>query len=468
MEIVTPTSEFDFKSITLADPQPLAGHAGFYFTQLSTSGAGAGTDEMSKSLCLQLPECVSKQGIVDIKNAKYLDLMFDRDTHDELMHWLETLEYTCQDIIDSKKDLWFQTELTRDDIETMMTQIIRLYQSGKYMLMRVFIDVNKGGQKCIAYDENEIGYDIDTLEAGKKMIPLVMIEGVKFSSRSFEISLKLVQVMVIGETEKKSSCLIKRPTEIENKKVLTTGAETRTIKKTAIVPAVAPAPLENQILLKAKPLLQQSIAAKPSTGQPLGVKPLVQQSIATVATVATVATKSLATKPSGVQPLVTKPLVTKPLATKPLATKPSGVQSVAVKPLNAQPLNAQPLNARPLEKPVQENIETLKPIIKKTNTVGIEIRNNLDKVKNAEKKNDIEEITINYEDVSDSICLKNPNEVYYEMYKNARAKAKQCRINSITAYLEAKQIKTKYMLDDLDDDSDDESDDENYIVEAAD
>ena len=458
MEIVTPTSEFDFKTINLADPQPLAGHAGFYFTQLSTSGAGAGTDEMSKSLCLQLPECISKQGIVDIKNAKYLDLMFERDTHDELMHWLETLEYTCQDIIDSKKDLWFQTELTRDDIETMMTQIIRLYQSGKYMLMRVFIDVNKGGQKCIAYDENEIGYDIDTLEAGKKMIPLVMIEGVKFSSRSFEISLKLVQVMVMGQTEKKSSCLIKRPTDVLKKKVAV--AETRTIKKTALTPAVAvaPAPLENQILLKARPLLQQSIPAKPSTGQPLGVKPLVQQSIATVATVATVATKSLATKPSGVQPLATKPSIAKPLTVQPV------IKPLASKP----PLNAQPLNTQPLEKPVQENIGTLKPIIKKTNTVGIEIRNNLDKVKNAEKKNDIEEITINYEDVSDSICLKNPNEVYYEMYKNARAKAKQCRINSITAYLEAKQIKTKYMLDDLDDDSDDESDDGNYIVEAAD
>ena len=45
------------------------------------------------------------------------------------MSWIEQLEYRCQDIIDSKKDLWFQTELTRDDIETMMTQVSRLYQS---------------------------------------------------------------------------------------------------------------------------------------------------------------------------------------------------------------------------------------------------------------------------------------------------------------------------------------------------
>ena len=41
----------------------------------------------------------------------------------------------------------------------------------------------------------------------------LMFDGVKFSSRSFEISLKLIQVMVIDLTDKKSSCLIKRTSE---------------------------------------------------------------------------------------------------------------------------------------------------------------------------------------------------------------------------------------------------------------
>ena len=49
--------------------------------------------------------------------------------------------------------------------------------------------------------------------------------------------------------------------------------------------------------------------------------------------------------------------------------------------------------------------------------------------------------------------------MYYELYKKAREKAKQCRIAAIEAYLEAKQIKTKYMLFD-EDDSDDLSDDD--------
>ena len=66
--------------------------------------------------------------------------------------------------------------------------------------------------------------------------------------------------------------------------------------------------------------------------------------------------------------------------------------------------------------------------------------------------------------------MKNPNEVYYEIYKQAREKAKDCRQKAIEAYLEAKQIKTKYMLHDLDDleDSEDseDDDDENYNVDS--
>ena len=195
MEIVTHTDSFDFKKISLSDPEPLAGSSGFYFTKLTT--------EKDNQLYLQLPECLTKQGLVNIKNSKYIDLMFERKDHDDLMRWVENIEYRCQDIIDSKKDLWFQSELTRDDIETMMTQITRLYQSGKYVLIRSFIDINKtnGTYKCISYDENKIGIDLELLESNDTIIPLVMIEGVKFSSRSFEISIKLVQLMVTNHSK---------------------------------------------------------------------------------------------------------------------------------------------------------------------------------------------------------------------------------------------------------------------------
>jgi len=381
MEIVSPAPDFNFKTISLGDPQPLNGHAGFYFTQLSVGNE-------NKALCLQLPECVTKQGIVNIKNGKYLDLMFERGSNDELMRWVEQLEYTCQDIIDSKKDLWFQTELTRDDIETMMTQIARLYQSGKYMLMRVFMDTPNS--KCIAYDENEIGFDLELLEANKPVIPLIVIEGVKFSTRSFEISLKLVQVMVMGKMEKKSTCLIKKKQQDLGDYSL---EENSVVSAPAVVEPVSVIEKPVPVLEKAVP---EPVLAKPNT---VLAKP-----------------NTVLAKPNTV---LAKPNT--------VLAKPNTVlaQPVLAQPVLAQPVLAQPVLAQP-----------------------------------AIKKNEIEEVTIDYDEVEDdSIFLKKPDEVYYELYKKAREKAKQCRIAAIEAYLEAKQIKTKYMLFD-EDDSDDLSDDD--------
>ena len=55
----------------------------------------------------------------------------------------------------------------------------------------------------------------------------------------------------------------------------------------------------------------------------------------------------------------------------------------------------------------------------------------------------------------DSIILKKPNQVYFELYKEAIKKAKQAKKNAILAYLEAKNIKKTYMLECLiDSDSD--------------
>lgn len=69
---------------------------------------------------------------------------------------------------------------------------------------------------------------------------------------------------------------------------------------------------------------------------------------------------------------------------------------------------------------------------------------------------------INLEDFSTNseqsppIVLKNPNELYYNMYFDAKKRAKDARMKAITAYLEAKNIKMLYDLDDVDDSEDEE------------
>jgi hypothetical protein len=59
-----------------------------------------------------------------------------------------------------------------------------------------------------------------------------------------------------------------------------------------------------------------------------------------------------------------------------------------------------------------------------------------------------------------AIQIKQRDTVYYDMYKEAKRKAKMARDLAISSFLEAKNIKQTYMLDDIEDsDSDlDEND----------
>lgn len=71
---------------------------------------------------------------------------------------------------------------------------------------------------------------------------------------------------------------------------------------------------------------------------------------------------------------------------------------------------------------------------------------------------DILEINLDVDEIenSETIHLKEKTEVYYQMYKEARQKAKLAKSLALSSYLEARRIKNLYMLEDIDDS--DESD----------
>jgi hypothetical protein len=72
------------------------------------------------------------------------------------------------------------------------------------------------------------------------------------------------------------------------------------------------------------------------------------------------------------------------------------------------------------------------------------------------------EIDISVPEISDStdiVQLKNRNEVYFNMYKDAKKKAKMARDIALTSYLEAKRIKNTYLLE-QEMNSDEEEDDD--------
>lgn len=84
------------------------------------------------------------------------------------------------------------------------------------------------------------------------------------------------------------------------------------------------------------------------------------------------------------------------------------------------------------------------------------------------EQNDLCEIDFDLDEMSenDIVKIKERDDVYYEMYREARRKAKLAKDLALSAYLEAKQIKNKYMLDNISDSDDSDIDfdeiDENH------
>jgi hypothetical protein len=390
-------SDFPFTKISLENPEPISN--GIYFIRLSIE---------NKPLYIQLPKCYMKNGIISTnKKEKYCDLMYSHKDHRELIEWIEQMEMSCKDMIDNKKCLWFQSELSRDDIDNMMTPLYRLYKSGVNVLIRTYIDVNKhnGKPKCLIYDEDENEMDISSVDNSQQIIPLLHIEGIRFSSKTFELDIKLSQMMVMNIEEKeKPNCLIKKDRDKEKD-------DTYLGKKIQVSFADADAlaladdgckTTENKNENKDK---DNSIYLAPPQGQ-TDVKPTQGQNEVKFPQVQT-------------------------------EVKPTQGQT-DVKPTQGQNEVKFPQ--------VQTEVKSLpQQIIENEELIEEVSLDNLD--------------TLNKSDVLE---LKKPNQVYYKIYKAARRKAIKMRQKAVEAFLEAKQIKTKYMLQDLDDSDDSDNIDEDY------
>jgi hypothetical protein len=313
--------------------------------------------------------------------------MYDRSTSSCLVEWVEKLEESIQDKIDSKKSLWFQSELTRDDIETMMTPISRSFRSGRKVLIRTYLDVNRhtGVDKCIVYDENETILGLDALTAERELVPLVQIEGIRFTSRSFEVDLKLVQVMALDKRPDLSEvCLIK----VDG--VGTSAHSGLPTNEASAVDALSPAP--NYTVLKQE-------------GDSNGAE--------------------------------TSEATTLPLQ------RDEDNEGAETSEATSLPIQGDKDNDGAVSDPldVAEGSDPSPPGTPAATGPAMPT---------------VEEITLDMSVPEESMTLKKPDEVYYEIYKAARDKAKRMRQAAVEAYLEARHIKSKYLLNDIDSSDDDE------------
>lgn len=354
--IVDPIHNFDFSQLTLGNPTSIQG--GACFTKIFYMG---------KPLYIQTPKSLTKQGFV--KNAKkyYVELMFDAND-EKYFHWLESLETKCQQLIFENKETWFQNQLDLTDIESAFATTIRPYKSCKYYLLRVNVKMNYSTNLPLVkiYNENETPLNVEDVTPEVNVISILEIQGIKFTSRNFQIEMELKQMMTLNTEVLFDNCLIKTVSS------------------------------KNANFAEPNKLTHQPLEEKQELSEDL-VK-----------------------------------------------------QSPEEEHLQEEEQDKE----KEEEKEKEEDKEKEKEKDQK-NLDSLENHDSSDLYSDELKEFDITDIS-----TLESITLKKPNQVYYELYKEARRKAKAAKKEAILAFLEAKNIKKTYMLETMDD-SDSESDNDN-------
>ena len=100
--------------------------------------------DSKKPLYIQTPKTLSKQGVVVAGKKAHIDLLFTGENeHDaEFIEWIADLEKRSVDLLYEKRHLWFTQELDKSDIENSFTSPIRAFKTGNY-LVRVNLELNR-------------------------------------------------------------------------------------------------------------------------------------------------------------------------------------------------------------------------------------------------------------------------------------------------------------------------------------
>ena len=375
-DIIEPTIDYDFTKLYFGPPSSLAG--GAYFTRLMYN--------TNKPIFIQTPKSLTKQGFIKSGKKIYTDLMFDNNDT-VFINWIENLEARCQELIFAKRESWFETKLEKDDIEGAFTSPFKIFKSGKYYLLRVNVKPN-----IKIYDEKNQILSTESITNDKPIICILEIQGLKFTSRNFQLEIELKQSMVVSPDPFLDECFIKRPVKKTQKQQQEVEVEEE---------------VEENITFDLDNLINQSAEHLAKNKDKI----------------------SFENKNENISPIDLEETFDKP---KHLEKDIKNENVFGLEEADIDFTNLQDVNELTPEEDVIEEFED--PNILKEIDLSSTLDNSLE-----------------------TLQLKKPNQVFYEIYQKAREKAKEAKKNAILAYLEMKNIKKTYMLDDIDE-SDNEFD----------
>ena len=386
--IIEPSIDYDFSNLYLGPPTTLSG--GAYFTRVMYNN--------NKQLFIQTPNSLTKQGFV--KNGKkiFTDLMFDNNDT-VFINWIENLETKCQELIYSKGQNWFENKLEKDDIESAFTSPFKIFKSGKFYLLRVNVK-----QNIKIYDEKDQVINVDDITSDKTIISILEIQGIKFTSRNFQIEIELKQSMVVSPDPFLDECFIKKPIKNTNHVTIVEDKQIVKVEEQSI------SNLDDFFNVvrneSAKDLAETFVSedCKDKNTEPISLEEKELNNIGTINLEETF------------------------LSINEEANENNGNNE------NNEDRESFSEDCKKEDENIVFEVEELTPVLE-------------------EDPNSLKEVDLSssLENNLETITLKKPNQVYYEIYQKAREKAKEQKKQAVLAYLEMKNIKKTYMLDDIDD-----------------
>jgi hypothetical protein len=417
-KICTTYDNYEFSKIVLTDPELL--HGGSFFTKLNVDNS---------MFYIQTPKCLSKQGIILTAGKKsYIDLMFSNE-HSEFIGFIENLEKACIEKIYTKRNSWFTNDIDQSDIENAFTSALRSFKSGKYYLLRANIASSKNMLKmptCFVFDENEKQLTLEDIKQEEDLITVLEIQGIKFTSKSFQFEIVMRQVLILSDKPVFQECVIKRN-------------QTMSIQNNAAPASIVAASMVSQNTVISDELQSSNISMSISNATTLE-------------------------EPDNIKPVPATPIMVS------LATKRLDIDIDIEKDKDKdKDKEVEMINEK-------ENINVNKQLVTQLDNINKQGTLEKDDLKQQISYfPDMMELTDADLEIKndESVKIKPANDIYYELYRVAKEKARTARKLAFDAYLEVKKIKKTYMLDDSDSDfsnssESEKSEDSDYSEESED
>ena len=356
-----------------------------------------------KPLYIQPPKCSTKQGILKSGKKMYTDLLFKHE--DEPFHeFLESLETFCKNQLFHYREKWFDSSLTEDVIEESFLPVSKMYKSGKFHCIRAQIPTRLGKSSLKIFDEAEQEVSLESINNTSSILTIVEVQGIRCSARSFQLDLEIKQMMLLKPVDLFETCLFSKKSPKPSSSMAVSST---------VIPTPEPEPLEEPV------------------------------------------------EPAVIVPTNNEVVVEDASSVDEINVDQKQDTDVDVLDLD-NPNTSSTIIPNEMEevkemkevKEVEEEESMEEP--PKQNTLAI-LEENVDEV----------DLTVPDDDNQEVFTLKRRNDVYFNMYKEAKRKAKIARDLAISSYLEAKRIRHNYLAnqdlsdeDTSDEDNEDEEEDE--------